>query len=126
MAEGYPGRAPLHTGRRRTGAELDGAGHSDRMSDTQTTAVTALREAGEALRIGRRAEGLSGRVPDDGLPLLAGEVGHLLDALVDLLREVDLAPVPAADGEAGLHAVAAHLVAGADAAREAARPSGTP
>ncbi|WP_018333330.1 hypothetical protein [Actinomycetospora chiangmaiensis] len=95
------------------------------MSDTQTTAVTALREAGEALRIGRRAEGLSGPVPDDGLPLLAGEVGRVLDALVDLLRHVERPPEPTGDDDHGLHAVAAHLVAGADAAREVAHPTGT-
>jgi hypothetical protein len=89
------------------------------MSDTQTTAVTALREAGEALRIGGRAEGLRGHVPDDGLPLVAGEVGHLLDALVDLLRQVESADGPAD----GMHAVARHLAAGADAAREVAGAS---
>lgn len=92
------------------------------MSDTQTTAVTALREAGEALRIGRRAEGLAGPVPDDGLPAVADEVGRVLDALVDLLRQVDLEPVAADGAEPGMHAVAAHLVAGADAARAVARP----
>ncbi|WP_433802158.1 hypothetical protein [Actinomycetospora sp. CA-084318] len=93
------------------------------MSDTQTTAVTALREAGEALRIGGRAEGLSGGVPDDGLPLVAGEVGRLLDALVDLLRQVDLESVPTGSVEHGMHAVARHLTAGADAARAVARPN---
>ncbi|MCD2186932.1 hypothetical protein [Actinomycetospora soli] len=93
------------------------------MSDTQTTAVTALREAGEALRIGGRAEGLSGAVPDDGLPAVAGEVGRLLDALVDLLHQVDPAGVPTGSAEHGMHAVAQHLVAGATAAREVARPS---
>ncbi|GAA4857083.1 hypothetical protein GCM10023201_59600 [Actinomycetospora corticicola] len=94
------------------------------MSDTQTTAVTALREAGEALRIGGRTGGIAGRLPEDGLPLLAGEVGQVLDALVDLLRQAGLDPVPTDPREHGMHAVTQHLVAGADAARAVARPDG--
>ena len=69
------------------------------MNDADRTAITALREAAGALHVGDRAEGARGKLSAEGMPAVAGEVGQVLDAIVGLLRTVDLDPQPVSSEE---------------------------
>ncbi len=92
------------------------------MNDAETTAIAALQEATNALRIGEESSDAAGKVAEEAKPNLAREVANVLDALTNLLRAVDLDPLPATSAEHRLHAVTQHVVAGASAARGLVEP----
>jgi hypothetical protein len=93
------------------------------MTDAETVAVTALREAASALHKGSQSEGAEGEVPESGKPQLATEIAHVLDGMVNLLRTVDLGSVPTTQAGHNLHAVVQHLTAGSTLARSVDRDS---
>ncbi|MCD2192588.1 hypothetical protein LQ327_04190 [Actinomycetospora endophytica] len=93
------------------------------MTDAETVAVTALREAASALRKGSESEGAEGELPENAKPALAGEIAHVLDGMVRLLRTVDLDPAPTTQAGHNLHAVLEHLTAGSTLARTVGRDS---
>lgn len=95
------------------------------MTDAETVAVTALREAASALQKGSQSESAEGEVPESGKPQLATEIAHVLDGMVRLLRTVDLDAVPTTQAGHDLHAVVQHLTAGSTLARSVGRDGPT-
>lgn len=87
------------------------------MSDSQTTAITALREAASALGAGRDADGAAGGLTGDQRPTIAGEVAAVLDALIGLLRSIDHDAAATGPGDTDLDPVLTHLACGATLAR---------
>lgn len=93
------------------------------MTDAETVALTALREAASALNKGSEAGDGAGDVAESGKPGLATEIAHVLDGMVRLLRTVDLDAVPTTQAGHNLHAVVQHLTAGSTLARSVGRDS---
>ncbi|NMO94076.1 hypothetical protein [Actinomycetospora sp. TBRC 11914] len=89
------------------------------MTNARTTAVTALREAASALGAGRAADGADGQLPDGERAGVAGEVAHVLDALIALLRTIDrdAETTGSAASTNDLDPVLAHLASGVTLAR---------
>ncbi|NYD39839.1 hypothetical protein [Actinomycetospora corticicola] len=86
------------------------------MTDAADAAISALREATQALGIGQQAASRA-EPTDDDEPGVALEVAYLLDATVHLLRSTDLESVPGSSESHRLHAVVQHLSNGAELAR---------
>jgi hypothetical protein len=87
------------------------------MTDPQTIAITALREAASVLGSGRDAHGDGATLPEGDRPGVAGEVAYVLDALIELLRSIDSRAGIAERGTGDLDPVLAHLASGATLAR---------
>ena len=91
------------------------------MTDAETVALTALREAASALNKGAESGGAAGDVAESGKPGLATEIAHVLDSMVRLLRTVDLDRAPTTQAGHDLHAVVQHLTTGSTLARSVGR-----
>ena len=87
------------------------------MDDVEQAAITALREATQALTIGDKATEGEPKILEQSMPGVADEVAALLEAMVTLLHHVDLDPRPRSGAGHNLHAVTQHLSAGAQLAR---------
>lgn len=87
------------------------------VDDVEKATITALREATQALLIGDKATEGEPKMLEQSMPGVAGEVAAVLEALVDLLHQVDLDPRPRSGAGHNLHAVTQHLSAGAQLAR---------
>ncbi|MDL5159881.1 hypothetical protein [Actinomycetospora termitidis] len=95
------------------------------MTDAEAAAVTALREARQALTIGERAADAA-ETPSDHDNDVALEIARLLEATVHLVRTSDLEAVPVRGSNHRLHAVIQHLSSGAELARRTGRDDDGP
>ena len=92
------------------------------MTDAETVALTALREAASALNKGSEAGDGAGDEAESGKPGLATEIAHILDGMGGLLRRSTSSP-PYDHAGHNLHAVVHLLTAGSALARSVGRDS---